>query len=172
MTRPPLKQTPAPAASSKVETRLENGQVTVTIPLTVTVSLGTPVETGSAVTAIPQAPRNIDEAAKQLHREHSTEAIYSVWPAYKIENGKLTDVECLVVSAHPDRVETVRRAVPATFGGLAVEAKELIRDFYDLGGAEDPVHALAQIQAKLARGDSKDWPYFAVFSTEACLPRR
>jgi tetratricopeptide (TPR) repeat protein len=51
-------------------------------------------------------------------------------------------------------------------------AEALIRQFYDLGGAEDPVHALARIQAKLARDSSKDWPYFAVFSTEACLPQK
>jgi tetratricopeptide (TPR) repeat protein len=57
---------------------------------------------------------------------------------------------------------------PVSDGG----AEDLIRQFYDLGGAEDPVHALAQIQAKLARGGGKDWPFFAVFSTEACLPRQ
>jgi tetratricopeptide (TPR) repeat protein len=51
-------------------------------------------------------------------------------------------------------------------------AEQLVRRFYDFRGAEDPVHALARIQAELARGDSKDWPYFAVFSAEGCLPRR
>ena len=124
----PPKQMPPAAATSKVETRLERGQVTVTIPLTVTVSLGTPAETGGEVTTsagagVTVAPRNINEAAVQLHRTHSTEAIYSVWPGYKIEQGKLSDVETLVVSAHPDRVETVRKAVPARFGNYPVEVR-------------------------------------------------
>ncbi len=51
-------------------------------------------------------------------------------------------------------------------------AEQLVRRFYDFGGAEDPVHALALIQAELAPGGSKDWPYFAVFSAEGCLPQR
>jgi tetratricopeptide (TPR) repeat protein len=51
-------------------------------------------------------------------------------------------------------------------------AEPLIRRFYDLGGAEDPVRALARVQAELARGGGKDWPFFTVFSTEACLPRQ
>jgi phosphatidylserine/phosphatidylglycerophosphate/cardiolipin synthase-like enzyme len=127
----PVTQTAPPAApvsSPKVETKLERGQVTVTIPLTVTVSLGAPAETGGEITAsagaaTTVAPRNIKDAAQQLHRAHSNEAIYSVWPGYKIEQGKLSDTECLVVSAHPERVETVRRAVPATFAGYPVDVR-------------------------------------------------
>jgi phosphatidylserine/phosphatidylglycerophosphate/cardiolipin synthase-like enzyme/V8-like Glu-specific endopeptidase len=128
---PPVTQTAAPAStatSSKVETKLERGQVTVTIPLTVTVSLGAPAEIGGEVTtgagaATTVAPRNIDEAAQQLHRAHSNEAIYSVWPGFTIEQGKLTDSKCLVVSAHPERVETVRNSVPATFANYPVEVR-------------------------------------------------
>jgi phosphatidylserine/phosphatidylglycerophosphate/cardiolipin synthase-like enzyme/V8-like Glu-specific endopeptidase len=123
----PVTQTVAPASSSKIETKLDRGQVTVTIPLTVTVSLGAPAESGSDITASASAatpaPRNIEEAAQQLHRAHSNEAIYSVWPGYTIQNGKLTDVECLVVSAHPERVETVRKAVPAMFANYPVEVR-------------------------------------------------
>ncbi|HEU4832995.1 MAG TPA: phospholipase D-like domain-containing protein [Pyrinomonadaceae bacterium] len=127
-TTPPVTQTPpAPvttAASSNVEAKLERGQVTVTIPLTVTVSLGAPAGTGDVTTtATTAAPRNIDEAAQQLHRAHSNEAIYSVWPGFTIEQGKLTDTKCLVVSAHPERVEAVRNAVPATFGNFPVEVR-------------------------------------------------
>jgi phosphatidylserine/phosphatidylglycerophosphate/cardiolipin synthase-like enzyme/V8-like Glu-specific endopeptidase len=120
----PVKQTPAPVTTAKVETRLEQGQVTVTIPLTVTVSLGSPADViSSSATATVVAPRNINEAAQQLHRAHPAEAIYSVWPGFKIDQGKLTDIECLVVSAHPERVETVRKAVPSTFGNYPVEVR-------------------------------------------------
>ena len=44
----PVKQTPAPPpVTSEVATRLDRGQVTITIPLTVTISLGVPAETDS-----------------------------------------------------------------------------------------------------------------------------
>jgi CHAT domain-containing protein len=50
-------------------------------------------------------------------------------------------------------------------------ALELTRRFYDARGAEDPVRVLARIQAELARGDHEEWPNFAVFARDACLPR-
>jgi tetratricopeptide (TPR) repeat protein len=63
------------------------------------------------------------------------------------------------------------RHVVATLAEVSdAGALELMKRFYSSGGAEDPVHALARIQAELARGDSTDWPRFAVFSTEVCLP--
>ena len=40
----PVTQTVAPVATAKVEAKLDRGQVTVTIPLTITVSLGEPAE--------------------------------------------------------------------------------------------------------------------------------
>jgi hypothetical protein len=44
------------------------------------------------------------------------------------------------------------------------DALELTRQFYDAGGASDPIHALARVQAQLAeRGTNKEWPNFAVF---------
>jgi phosphatidylserine/phosphatidylglycerophosphate/cardiolipin synthase-like enzyme/V8-like Glu-specific endopeptidase len=126
----PSTQSPPPAGSvtSKVETRIDRGSVSVTIPLTITVSLGPDGETsgtttsGGAATGIAAAG-NIDEAARQFQREHRAEGIYSVWPGYKIQEGKLTDIECLVVSAHPERLESVRSAVPSTFGKFPVEVR-------------------------------------------------
>jgi tetratricopeptide (TPR) repeat protein len=50
-------------------------------------------------------------------------------------------------------------------------ALELTSRFYRARGADDPVRVLANIQAVLARGDNKEWPNFAVFSNEACIPR-
>ncbi|HWU88552.1 MAG TPA: hypothetical protein VN253_14820, partial [Kofleriaceae bacterium] len=48
---------------------------------------------------------------------------------------------------------------------------ELMSRFYDEGGTNDPVRKLAAIQAKLAEGDTKDWPLFAVFGSD-CAPSR
>ncbi len=127
----PATQSPTSAApvTSKIETRMDRGRVSVTIPLTVTVSLGPESETSDttpssgAATEIVTVPSDIDQAALQFQREHRVDGIYSVWPGYKIEQGRLTDIECLVVSAHPERLEQVRRAVPATFGKFPVEVR-------------------------------------------------
>ena len=130
VTAPPVTQT-VPATST-IQTRVDQGQVSITIPLTVTVSLGgTPAETtvttssGTAAAAATAQPAvtTIGEAAIELQRQTKVEGIYSVWPGYKIEDGKLTDIDCLVVSAHPERVESVRKAVPAMFGRYPVEVR-------------------------------------------------
>ena len=124
--KPPVTQT-VPATST-LQTRVDQGQVSITIPLTVTVSLGgTPAETtvtaSSGTATAERAVTTIDEAAIELQRQTKVDGIYSVWPGYKIEDGKLTDIECLVVSAHPERVDSVRKAVPATFGRYPVEVR-------------------------------------------------
>jgi hypothetical protein len=44
--------------------------------------------------------------------------------------------------------------------------------FYDAGGADDPVRALARIQADLFRTGNQDWANFAVFGTDVCMSPR
>lgn len=50
-------------------------------------------------------------------------------------------------------------------------ALELTRRFYSAHGANDPVRALAAIQASLAHSDNQEWPNFVVFGKEVCLPK-
>ena len=88
------------------------------------------------------------------------EAIYSVWPGYKIEQGKLTDVECLVVSVHPDRVETVRKAVPPTFGGYPVEVRPApVSEMMEAAGliAEAVSSISYNDDERIGEGFSFDW---------------
>jgi tetratricopeptide (TPR) repeat protein len=47
-------------------------------------------------------------------------------------------------------------------------ARELISQFYRQGGANDPVHVLAKIQASLDDTDNHDWPNFALFGHDLC----
>jgi tetratricopeptide (TPR) repeat protein len=47
-------------------------------------------------------------------------------------------------------------------------AQDLTSRFYRAGGAGDPVHALASIQAALADTNNLDWPSFAVFGHDLC----
>ena len=68
------------------------------------------------------------------------------------------------LAAGSRRVVATLRPVSDT-GALEVTSR-----FYEAGGADDPVRALAQIQAELARSDNKEWPSFAVFGNEVCLP--
>ncbi len=103
-------------------------EVSITIPLTITVSLGTPEVDGSVtlnavVSSKSVEVKNIDEAARLLYREHRIDGVYSVWPGFEIEEGRLTDKECLVVSAHPERFNDVRQSMPTTFAGYPVEVR-------------------------------------------------
>jgi len=47
---------------------------------------------------------------------------------------------------------------------------EITSRFYAARGVQDPVHVLADIQAKLANSENKDWPNFAVFGGDVCTP--
>lgn len=112
----------------KPDTSSGSREVSITIPLKITVSLGTPEVDGtltvSAVaTSKVEEVKNIDEAARLLHREHRVDGVYSVWPGFEIEDGRLTDKECLVVSAHPERLNEVRQSMPGTFASYPVEVR-------------------------------------------------
>jgi phosphatidylserine/phosphatidylglycerophosphate/cardiolipin synthase-like enzyme/V8-like Glu-specific endopeptidase len=154
------------AGTATIQTRIDQGQVAVTIPLTITVSLGGPpaevqvtASTGTA-TAQPSAPASIDEAARELQRQSRVDGIYSVWPGYKIEDGRLTDVECLVVSAHPERVASVRSAVPATFGKYPVEVRPAsIDDIMEATGViQEAVSKISyNDDERIGEGFSFDW---------------
>ncbi|HEU4769592.1 MAG TPA: phospholipase D-like domain-containing protein, partial [Pyrinomonadaceae bacterium] len=147
----PAKQVPAVDAGetsgSGVETRLDQGQVTVTIPLTITVSLGRPQSTDTTTGTSPGTGgstgtgtgtgkvTDIETAARELFRDHRVEGVSSVWSGYEIENGRLTDNECLVISAHPERVEDVRENVPSTFNGFPVEVRPApVEDIMEAAG--------------------------------------
>lgn len=121
----PVTADTSASSTSGVEARLDQGQVTITIPLTVTVSLGRPQNTVAAgsTDSSTSAAADIETAARDLFRTRRVEGVYSVWSGYEIENGRLTDNECLVVSAHPERIAAVRESMPATFGDFPVEVR-------------------------------------------------
>jgi V8-like Glu-specific endopeptidase len=124
---------PTPSQSvtnAGVETRVGNGQVSVTIPLTVTVSLGllpqppptlSPVSPSEKPAVTP--PLDIEGAARQLLQGQQGKDVLSVYPGYKLQNGRLTNVECLVVSARPNRLKEVQSAMPRMFGKFPVEVR-------------------------------------------------
>jgi phosphatidylserine/phosphatidylglycerophosphate/cardiolipin synthase-like enzyme/V8-like Glu-specific endopeptidase len=111
--------------SSDIDVRIDQGEVVVTIPITVTVSIGKPRHDGAKTETSKDsvAVGDSDAAARELYREHRVDGVYTVWAGYEIKDGRLTDTECLVVSAHPERITSVREAMPRTFGGFPVDVR-------------------------------------------------
>lgn len=157
-------------ASGGSEVHAERGQVSVTIPLVITLALGEPQTAGAAgQTTTPATPAgasgarlpdNIDEAARALMRDRRAEGVYSVWPGYEIEEGRLTDSECLVISAHPDRLEAVRAAMPRTYGRFPVDVRPASIDLQvqEAGLAEAPVASVMyNDDDRTGPGFSFDW---------------
>lgn len=143
-------------------------EVSVTIPLTITVSLGTPQTTGSITSgsgpsdsgAGTAPPKGLEEAAHSLAREHRTDGVYSVWPGYEIREGRLSDTECLVVSAHRARLEAVRQAMPKTYANYPVEVRPASIDeqMEAVGVLEAPTATIRYNDAdRTGPGFSFDW---------------
>lgn len=104
--------------------------VSVTVPLNITISLGQPTTAGAGAPALTDAAHDggaasgdINEAARALLRERRAEGVYSIWAGYEISAGRLTDNETLVVSAHPERLQAVREAMPRAYGQFPVEVR-------------------------------------------------
>lgn len=68
------------------------------------------------------------------------------------------------LAAGSSRVIATLRPVSDT-GALEVTSR-----FYEAHGVDDPVHVLAEIQASLAERGDKEWPNFAIFCKDACVP--
>ena len=107
------------------------GTVTVTIPLTLSITLGQP-QTGNDIRVdvtraggggAAAGGTTVEAAAAELRRELRVPGVVDAWPGYQLADGRLTDDPCIVVSAHPDRVEEVRSAAPAMYGGVAVDVR-------------------------------------------------
>jgi CHAT domain-containing protein len=47
-------------------------------------------------------------------------------------------------------------------------AQNLSTEFYRAGGVQDPVKALALVQARLSRTEDLEWPQYTVFGQDLC----
>lgn len=111
---------------------VQAASVSIVIPLKISVSLGqpslTPTSAPDAVDARDDGARQgdrvpIDAAAQAMWREHRGHGVLAVRPGYVIDQGRLTDRECLVVSAHPARLDAVRGHIPARYADYPVEVR-------------------------------------------------
>jgi phosphatidylserine/phosphatidylglycerophosphate/cardiolipin synthase-like enzyme/V8-like Glu-specific endopeptidase len=128
--------------------RLTAGEVTITIPLEIKVSLGAPVVgpavaegDSSAAAAMKPAggerPTRVLDAARALAREVAGDGALTVRHGYLLDARGLSDTPCLVVAAHPSRIDQVRARAPQNFQGFPVDVRPAaLRD--QVGGTDAP----------------------------------
>ena len=117
----PPRPAPLPApTSTPAAPAAGGGTVTITVPLTITVSLGASGQPGSlTATATAGAAGGIAEAAAALAAENRA-GVLNVSVGHVLEGARVTDEECIVVSASPDRFDAVQAASPSPYLGYPV----------------------------------------------------
>jgi phosphatidylserine/phosphatidylglycerophosphate/cardiolipin synthase-like enzyme/V8-like Glu-specific endopeptidase len=119
-TSPEHSRPPSSAPPAQVKTTAP-GRVSITIPLTITVSLG---EMGTDATRLDSAQTtSLDEAAHRLFMNQRGNGVFAVKPGYLIDVDRLSDVDCLVLKANPVRFDEVRASAPPTFQGYPVDVR-------------------------------------------------
>jgi V8-like Glu-specific endopeptidase len=122
-----IRQSSSPSSPPLAPTATAASSVSITIPLTITVSLGTPSTAGNVATGSPAgvaaetAP--IEEAVRRFAAAHRGGGIVSVRSGLVIKDRQFTDTPCIHVVAYPEKVAAVRERCPATFLGHAVDVR-------------------------------------------------
>jgi phosphatidylserine/phosphatidylglycerophosphate/cardiolipin synthase-like enzyme len=136
-TRPPVIETarPVPAASRQAATIGRNGSVSVTVPVTVTVSLGGVV---GAAAAGGDSGKSI-EATVQDFWTQRPDGVVAARVGYLEENGEIGDTPCIAVSALPRALEALRASGPQMFQGYQVD--------YSPASVQEQVDVLMDLEA-------------------------
>jgi hypothetical protein len=132
------------------------GPATVTIPLTLTISLGQPV----AVAAAGPAAGDPRQAARELAQSVRGGGVLAVRSGLVVEGDALREEPCLVIAASPERLSEVRSRVPAVFAGLPVQVRPAsIDDQLGLGEAiaEAPRSIAYDDEARSGPDFKLDW---------------
>jgi hypothetical protein len=131
---PPQRSAPEVPATVKVET----ATLTLTIPLQISVTLGTPVVNGAATAAVPATiDRAVDEAK---HHVDGRSEVLAVRDGYAFRNGWITpDPAVVVVVRNPATPEEL--GLPARVLGFPVEVR--LAGPWDLGeGIQESLEGL------------------------------
>ncbi len=111
----------AQTTTSPLPPPVQAATLSVTLPLTITVSIGSPVAGGGAAVATETAP--IEDAARRFAAIHRGGGILGVRSGLVIRNGEFTDTMCIHVVTHPEKLAAVRARVPATYLGHPVDVR-------------------------------------------------
>lgn len=141
---PPAVTVPAPIVVSG-ETSSQNGAVTMTVPLQITLSFGAPVAGGGVTTQAHEA-LSLDEAVTRWAKA-LPDGVVRVKPGF---NGR---TDTIVLAARPESFEAVRAAAPATFAGYPVDVRHATID-EQLGLAIETTEAPGAIAYDDARRQS------------------
>jgi len=139
-TQPPVIESARPARGASLQSATvgSNGTVSVTVPVTVTVSLG-----GIASAAAVQGAGKSVEAAVEDFWALRHDGVVAVRVGYLEEDGEIGDTPCIAVSALPSALEALRTSGPQMFQGYQVNyapasIQEQVEVYMDLEAADRP----------------------------------
>lgn len=125
--RHPPSSAATPQSPPPLSTQLAS--TSITLPLTITVSIGGPIAGGvtssagvdSAAALSETAP--IGEAVRRFASAFYGDGIIAVRSGLVIRDGKFTDMPCIHVVTHPEKLGAVRARCPASFLGHPVDVR-------------------------------------------------
>jgi phosphatidylserine/phosphatidylglycerophosphate/cardiolipin synthase-like enzyme len=155
---PPLPPLPRPTPLP------QSTNVTLTLPLTISVSAGEVKVVPGAATSGSAAAAGSDpeSAAAALAPMLHAEGVLAIRSGLVVEGGAVIDAPCIVVAAHPERLEQVRAAAPASFAGLPVQVRPAsIDDQLGIGDSalatEAPRRIAYDDEARTGKSFSFEW---------------
>lgn len=139
-TRPPVVEAARSVRGASPQGAIvgPNGTVSVTVPVTVTVSLG-----GVATAATVQGSEKSVEAAVEDFWAQRHDGVVAVRVGYLEDNGEFGDTPCIAVSTLPNALDALRGSGPQTFHGYQVDyapasIQEQVEIVMDLEAAGQP----------------------------------
>ena len=115
------KQVPTAGAITQVESG--DGSVSVTIPLTITVGLGTPIAGDVSVATVDQPTvtdlASVEKAVKDFW-DQRPEGVLGVRVGFLEENDEIGEIPCVAVSVPPKRLSDFETSAVTNFQGVAV----------------------------------------------------
>jgi phosphatidylserine/phosphatidylglycerophosphate/cardiolipin synthase-like enzyme len=133
-TRPPVIETTRSGLPTPQAVASTDGTVSVTVPVTVTVSLG-----GNTGAVAAQGKATSIEAAVEAFWAQRPDGVVAARVGYLEENGEIGDTPCIAVSVVPQALETVRARGPQAFQGYQVN--------YTPATVQEQVDALIDLEA-------------------------
>ena len=115
-------QTPDPGTSSP-SSPAAFASISITLPLTITVSIGNPMTGVATVARASQEFAPIDCAVHRFGAMYRGDGIIGIRSGLVIWNAEFTDTPCIHVVTHPERVAAVRAVCPPTFLGHPVDVR-------------------------------------------------